>query len=133
MIKFIRKLFSTDEKADFYAKIACALFGTSNRSIDDELLNNIANRLPVGNKAHFIERIKYHLDLMSANDLHINQLIKRINIISRNHPHWIMAVSVSFLEEFVDESSDLNMRVFEYLQNLKTHKMLVYAGEEQKR
>lgn len=127
MLRFFGHLLSVDERADFYAKIVCALITTSNRELKDGELDLIAKRVPTGKKAVFLERCKYHLDLIDSGELHINQLIKRIDQISRQHPRWIKVVRNELLEDLVDSSSDLNIRAYEFLKNLKTEQSLVYT------
>lgn len=131
MFRFLQKLFSVDERIDFYAKVICALIATKCTPIDDNLLETVANSFDEKNL--FLDRIEFHMDLIRSNELHINQLIRRIVTINKRHPQWINKIEDEWIDLMSDSGSDLNCRVVEFLQNLKTHKTLIYTNQAQNR
>ena len=120
---FWRKLMGADLRIDFYAKIIAALIVAVDRLSYEELdrVKMIAGRLFVrkDEESHFVSRVFLHLEWCVKSELHINQLIRRIDQIHRQHPRWIEAISPEIISLCEVPGETLQLRVVEFIQGLR--------------
>ncbi len=120
---FWRKLMGDDARIDYYARIVAALIVSVDRLSYEELDRTklIAGRLFMrkDEEGAFVSRVFLYLEHCVKGELHLNQLIRRIDQIHRQHPRWIEAITpeVVSLCEVADEP--LQLRVVEFLQALR--------------
>lgn len=126
---FFRKLFGSDARIDFYAKIFAALIISTDRlSYEElELVKKVAGLLftQKSDETYFVSQVMYHLELCVKNELHINQIIRRIDYLNRLHPRWIESVSSEAVALCRTEGDGLQERVIEYIHSLRTPRKTV--------
>lgn len=120
---FFRQLFHTDGRIDFYAKIFALLIATSESDEEFELSSVLF--LDSDEQNEFDDRLNFHLKLIKENELHINQLVRRINEIHHYHPHWIKTISNESMEIVKKQYAPLQQRAYEFIANLKEKKSLI--------
>ncbi|MDR0747136.1 MAG: hypothetical protein LBE89_04505 [Helicobacteraceae bacterium] len=123
MLGFLKKIFGSDEQIDFFAKIYAALIVSGDMprgEIDVRALKFCAALfMEKDDCGFFLERTVYYVELNDKNELHINQLIRRIDVLSRQNPEWIKKLTDEAIEICYCENPDsLQIRVIEYLQGL---------------
>ena len=120
---FWRKLVGEDMRIDFYAKIIAALIVAVDKLSYEELdrVKLIAGRLFVrkDEESYFTARVLLHLELCIKNELHINQLIRRIDQMHRLHPRWIEMMTPEIVSLCEVPGEELQARVVEFLQDLR--------------
>lgn len=130
---FWRKLFGYDARIDFYAKIFAGLIIATDRLSYEELdlVKKVAGLLftQESDETYFVSRVFYHLELCVKNELHINQIIRRIDYLHRQHPRWIEGVPEEAIELCRSEGEGLQERVAEYLFSLKKPRATVLVSK----
>lgn len=123
VFQFLKKFFGSDEQIDFFAKVYAALIvsgGIPRDEIDVRTLKFCtALFMEKEDRGFFLERAVYYVELNDKNELHINQLIKRIDVLNRQNPEWIKKLTDEAIEICRYEDPDaLQLRVIDYLRSL---------------
>lgn len=129
---FFRKLFGSDARIDFYAKIFASLIIAADRLSYEELdlVKKIAGLLftQKSDETYFVAQVFYHLELCVKNELHINQIIRRVEYLNRMHPSWIKSVPAEAVALCRMENDGLQDRVIEYVESLRAPRPTVYVA-----
>lgn len=131
---FWRKLFGGDARIDFYAKIFASLIIATDRLSYEELdlIKKVAGLLftQKDDETFFIARVFYHLELCVKNELHINQIIRRIDYLNRQHPTWIKGITKEAVAACRMENDGLQDRVVEFVESMQNPRRLASQEAE---
>ncbi len=119
---FFRKWFSGDEKINFFAAIFSALT-VSVETQDPNKINSYKEFAEALSLNHhdtdvFKERVAQYKNSYAKEEIRLNDLINKINKISKVHPEWIIEIPLEALIVCISPDEILQKRVLEFLLTL---------------